>query len=60
MVKRLAKKPLKELRRRQELINAQIRRAHKAENTTALFNLQIMQRHVDVAVDAKVFSEEAS
>ena len=48
----LAKKPLGELRRRQNLAEAQI---PKAPNAETIRNLQIMQAHLDAAIMKKVF-----
>jgi len=54
----LAKKPLKELRRRQKLTKQQIGRAFEPfeqRNDLALGNLQVMERHLAAAIDQKVF-----
>jgi hypothetical protein len=53
----LAKKPLKELRKKQDLINSQLEIAHKKQDSGALKNLRIMQKHVDSAVNKKEFGE---
>lgn len=51
----LAKKPLRELRKRQDLISKQIEKAHALGNDRALSNLQIKQQHTDAAVDKRTF-----
>ena len=59
VIKFLAKKPLKELRRRQELIQAQREMAYEQGNTVGLNNLQVMDQHVIQAIMAREFPETA-
>jgi hypothetical protein len=57
VINTLSKKPLKELRKRQDLVNKQLETAHKQHNDEGLKNLQVMQKHLDSAVDKKEFGE---
>ncbi len=51
----LAAKPLKELRKRQDIVDSQIALAHRQRNTAALNNLREMYQHLVEAIDRKVF-----
>jgi hypothetical protein len=57
VINTLSKKPLKELRKRQDLVNKQLETAHKQRNDEGMKNLQVMQKHLDSAVDKKEFGE---
>jgi hypothetical protein len=59
-VNHLAKKSLRELRKRQDLLSAQIELAYSQRNDRALANLQTMQRLTDAAVDRVAFGDGGS
>ncbi|HUW08998.1 MAG TPA: hypothetical protein VM537_04675 [Anaerolineae bacterium] len=59
VIKFLAKKPLKELRRRQDLVTAQQEMAHQQGNDFAKGNLNVMWEHLMNAVMAREFPETA-
>jgi len=52
--------PLKELRKRQDLVRSQQERAYKSNNERALNNLEVMDDLLMLAVDKKEFGKEAS
>lgn len=59
-VKWFAKKTLRELRRRQDLVQAQTKRAFSQGNTDALQNLNMMDAILRAAIDYKEFGESRS
>lgn len=54
----LSQKPLKDLRRQQDLIRQQISTAYEQHNDDALANLQTMELVVASAIDKQVFGDE--
>jgi hypothetical protein len=54
----LAKKPIRELRKNQDLLDAQIKIAYDKQDELALSNLQIMRKLTDSAVDVKSFGNK--
>ena len=58
VVAHLAKKPLKELRRHQDLIRQQHDLAYQTQNTRALENLDMMDRLVIAAIDRREFGKQ--
>lgn len=59
IIKQLSKKPLKELRKRQDLVADQIKLAYQKQDIEAARNLEIQERHLTTAVDWKGFPEDA-
>ena len=59
-VARLAKFPLAELRRRQDLANRQIELAFMPSHEAALANLHVRVEHLRMAVDRQAFGERSS
>lgn len=53
----LAKKPTKELRKRQDLVKQQIGKAFNDRNDQALSNLHVMEKHLDTAIDKREFGD---
>jgi hypothetical protein len=60
MIQGLSKRPLNELRRRQDLIVKQQQVANERGNTEALQNLAVMESHVTEAIMQKEFKGNAS
>lgn len=59
IIKQLSKKPLKELRKRQDLVADQIKLAYQKQDIETARNLEIQERHLTTAVDWKGFPEDA-
>jgi len=56
-VDKLAKKSLGQLRKMQDMVDQQMARAYKQNNTQGLGRLQAMRSDLDMAVDRKAFGE---
>jgi hypothetical protein len=57
VIDRLSRLPLSELRRRQSIVESQKRSACTQRNDAAWVNLEVMERHLDAAVDRKAFAK---
>ena len=54
----LAKKPTKDLRKRQDLLNSQIEKAYTSKDDKALSNLRVMEKHLTEAIDKREFGDD--